>query len=120
VTGFVTEGSRRNSAFLFVPSEHPDRKLVSVSYEEDIPNLPPVYATASFSPNAANGCSGMYEAVIYWPVSCDAVAARQFARLKTSGKLGDNFRILELPGSARVFLMPADKGCVSIKKEILQ
>ncbi len=120
VTEFVASGSRKNSAFLFVPDEQPNRKVVSVSYEEDIPDLPPVYTTASFDSTGANACGALYEAVIYWPVNCDAVAAQRFAQRKSSGKLGDHFRILELPGAARVFLMPADKGCVSIKKEILQ
>jgi hypothetical protein len=92
--------------------------MVSVSMELLSPDKTSAYASASFAPNQANGCGAVYEAVIYWPQSCDAVAARQFPQAKKLKALQKSIQSLE-SGPAKVFLMPAGSGCVSIKKEIV-
>ena len=51
--------------------------------------------------------------------SCALTAARQFAGLKTIGKLKKDISVLDGGVATKVFLMPAGSGCVSIKKEVV-
>jgi hypothetical protein len=62
----------------------------------------------------------MYEAVVYWNMKCDDVAARQFAGLKQIGALRKDITMLDGGPALNVFLMPAGSGCISIKKEVVQ
>jgi len=120
VTNFLAAGSQGTGATLYVPSADPDRKMISVSLEIQNANMPSTYASTSFAPNQANGCGAVYEAVTYWDMKCDDVAAKQFAGLKKSGAMLKEITMLEGGPELKVFLMPAGKGCISIKKEVVQ
>ena len=118
ISNFLTEGGQVG-AFLFVPPKEVDRSLVSVSMEIQSTGTPLAYASASFSPGTVIGCGGLYEAITYWNGSCPNVAAQIFKDAKPAGALKQAITILEGSPSARIFLMPAGAGCVSIKKEVL-
>jgi hypothetical protein len=121
VANFLTGNSQGVGAFLFAPPVNPDQGLVSVSME--IPatsNAATAYASASFAPNQANRCDGMYETVVYWSQACAEVAQRSFSGLKQLGLLAGSLTVLDGGKSSKVFLMPAGSGCVSIKKELIQ
>jgi len=120
VTNFLTAGTKGSGAFLFVPPANPDQQMFSVSMEIPTSASTFAYASASFAPNQANGCGGMYETVVYWPQNCNAVAKSNFANLKVTGVVAKNIAVLDAGVSTRIFLMPAGSGCVSIKKEIIQ
>lgn len=117
VTSFLGNGNQ-SAAMLFGIPGQPDQRMVSVSLELLAPDKSSAYASASFAPNQANGCGAVYEAVIYWPQSCDVVASRQFPQARKLKVLQKSIQPLE-SGPAKVFLMPAGSGCVSIKKEIV-
>ncbi len=118
ITNFLTAGGEHN-AFLFVPPKDVDQSMVSVSLEIQGANVPLAYASASFSPGTKIGCGGMYETVVYWNGACSAVASQIFKDAKVAGPLMRSITILEVSNSARIFLMPAGQGCVSIKKEVM-
>lgn len=120
ISNFLTKGTR-SSALLFLPEREPDNSMVSVSLEVQGDGIPRAYGSATFSPNTAIGCSGMYESVQYWPESCNAVAAKHFKGAVSTGSLGGEIAMFNIGPSARVFLMRATgSSCVSIKKEILK
>lgn len=77
------------------------------------------YVSATFAPNQANGCGAAYDAVVYWPLACDALASKQFSSLKKIGMLKKAITVLDGGVATKVFLMPAGTGCVAIKKEIV-
>lgn len=105
-------------ALLMTPSAQPDQRLIPLVME--VPNESgAAYVSASFAPNQANGCGATYDAVVYWPNNCDAVAAKQFAGLKKIGQLKKSIAALDGGVATKVFLMPAGSGCVSIKKEVV-
>lgn len=108
-------------AYFFVPPAQPDQRLTSFSYEvqSQSSNAPLAYASASFAPNQANGCGAIYEAVVYWPQKCETLAAKQFAQFRKGRALQKDVLVLESDTPARIFLMPAGSGCVSVKKEIV-
>ena len=110
-------GDNPAGAFLFGAPAQPDQRLVAFSFEINPAKGPLAYASASFAPNQANGCGAEYEAIVYWPQSCDVVAAKQFAGAKKGQVLQKSIQVLEPQSAARIFLMPAGNGCVSIKKE---
>lgn len=118
ITNFLI-ASGEHGAFLFVPPKEVDKAMVSVSMEIQAPNTPLAYASASFSPGTRIGCGGMYETVVYWSGACSAVASQVFKEAKVAGPLMKSITILEIANSARIFLMPAGTGCVSIKKEVM-
>ena len=104
---------------MFLPPNNPDRQLISVSMEIPLKDSS-AYASASFAPNQANGCGGMYETVVYWPQKCDVVANKNFGALKKIGALYKTIYVRDGGVSTKIFLIPAGTGCVSIKKEVIQ
>lgn len=120
ISNFLTNKTR-SSALLFLPEKEPDNSMVSVSLEVQGEGIPRAYGSATFSPNTAIGCSGMYETVQYWPESCNSVAAKHFKGAVSTGSLGGEIGMFNIGPSARVFLMRATgSSCVSIKKEVLK
>ena len=120
VSNFLTAGVTNVGAMLFYPPKNPDQQLFSVSMELPIKGAASAYASASFAPNQANGCAGMYEKVVYWPQKCDAVVNKNFSKLKKLGALSKTIYVRDGGVSIKIFLMPAGSGCVSIIKEIVQ
>ena len=120
VANFLTAGTPGFGAMLLLPPNNPDQQLVSVSMEIPIKGASSAYASASFAPNQANGCGGMYETVVYWPQKCDVVANKNFGALKKIGALYKTIYVRDGGVSTKIFLIPAGTGCVSIKKEVIQ
>ena len=112
-------GNSKVGAFFFAPPAQPDQRLLSYSFEIQPPKGQAIYASSSFAPNQANGCGATYEAITYWPDKCELVAKKQFSELKREGQLQKEITVLVVANSARIFLMPAGNGCVSIKKEVV-
>jgi hypothetical protein len=120
VANFLTKGTQ-TSALLFAPERGGDNAMVSFSAEVQIEGVPLAYASATFSPNTAIGCSGMYETVQYWSESCSMVAARMYKGSAPAGPLGSEIAVLNIGPSARVFMLRATtNSCVTIKKEVLK
>lgn len=120
VANFLTAGVPGVGAMLFLPPANPDQQLVSVSMEIPIKGAAAAYASASFAPNQANGCGGMYETVVYWPQKCDVVANKNFGTLKKIGALSKAIFVRDGGVTTKIFFMPAGTGCVSIKKEVIR
>ena len=120
VANFLTAGTPAVGAMLFLPPNNPDKQLVSVSMEIPIKGASSAYASASFAPNQANGCGGMYETVVYWPQKCDVVANKNFGTLKKLGALSKTIYVRDGGVTTKIFLMPAGSGCVAIKKEVIR
>lgn len=120
VMNFLGAGSQEMRARIFPPVIDPDRRMTAISIEIKSQNMPAAYAGAAFAPNQANGCGATYEAVGYWGMTCENVAAKQFALLRQAGKLGQEITVLDGGPVLAVFLMPAGTGCISIKREVMQ
>lgn len=110
--------SPQAGALLMLPPSQVDQRVVPLVME--VPGEGgSAYVSATFAPNQANGCGATYDAVMFWPLACDEVAAKQFATLKKAGPLRQAITVLDGGAATKVFLMPAGSGCVSIKKEIV-
>lgn len=118
MTNFLT-ANNRSGAVLMVPPSAPDKRLATISLGLATPGGKVAYASESFAPNQANGCSGMYETVVYWDSGCPDVAKKQFSTFKEAGILVNSITVLDGGSTMKVFLMPAGTGCVAIKKEVL-
>jgi len=117
VTNFLGFSSQAG-AMLMMPASQPDQRLLPLAME--VPTASgSAYVSATFAPNQANGCGAAYDAVVFWPQKCEAVAAKQFANLKRIGQLKTSITVLDGGVTTKVFLMPAGSGCVSIKKEVV-
>ena len=120
VFNFLTAGTQNFNYYLFFPPKNPDQQMTSVSMEIPLKNAPAAYATASFAPDQSGGCTGMYETVVYWQKSCNEVANKNFGSFKKAGVLSKDIYVRDGGESVKIFLMPAGKGCVTIKKEIVR
>lgn len=118
VTNFLTAGSR-SGAVLFEPPSDPDKHLVSISLGLAMKGGRIAYASESFAPNQVNGCSSMYETVVYWEADCAEVTKNQFPAFKKYGVLVNSITVLDGGANLKVFLVPAGTGCTAIKKEVL-
>lgn len=120
VAKFLTGTSSNVGGQYFISPSHPDDMMISLSMEIQQFGTGPAYASASFAPNQANGCGGMYETVVYWPQNCESVAQQHYPDLRRGGKLSSQIIVLSGGPALKIFLMPAGTGCISIKKEIIQ
>lgn len=117
VTNFLGFNAQA-AAMLMVPPSQVDQRLLPLIMETATESGP-AYVSATFAPNQGNGCGATYDAVVYWPLACEAVATKQFATLKNVGPLKKGITLLDGGVALKVFLMPAGSGCVSIKKEMV-
>ena len=117
VSNFLGFGPQAG-AVLVMPSSQPDQRLIPLAMEVPMEGGS-AYVSATFAPNQANGCGAAYDAVVYWPQKCEAVATQQFTGLKRAGQMKTNITLLDGGPATKVFLMPAGSGCVSIKKEVV-
>lgn len=116
---FLTQNSEQAGAFVFLNPKDQSRFPVSASLEIRGRGLTS-YATTTFDQSPNGQCAALYETVVYWPRACAEVAATEFKGSKSEGKLRQEIAILGGIGdTARIFLLPAGSGCVSIKKEIV-
>ena len=117
VTNFVGANAKVGAS-LFVNDRNPDWKIASnslaVRTSEQL-----TYVDAQYSPGPGNSCSAAYEAITYWNASCQIVANKIYGSFKPGKPLGQAISSLSGSKNLHVFLMPAGKGCVSIKKEVL-
>lgn len=115
VSNFLGFGPQAGAVLMMPPSQ-PDQRLIPLAMEVPTDGGS-AYVSATFAPNQANGCGATYDAVVYWPQPCEAVAAKQFASLKRAGQMKTSITVLDGGTATKVFLMPAGNGCISIKKE---
>jgi len=114
VSTYLTANSR--SGVLVSPAKNqPDQHLFSASFEILPPDNSTIYATASFFPNN----DAVYNTVQYVNKSPKQLQKTVFKNLKKKSVLKKNIVVLD-GGAVKVFLMPAGKGCVVIKKEVLR
>lgn len=95
-----------------------DRRLLTLSLSLQPTKGQPAYASAWFAPNQAGGCESSYETVVYWPKGCPEVARTEFSNTGMAPDVGV-LSVRVIGARARVFLLPAGSGCVSIKKELV-
>lgn len=105
-------------AVLMVPASQPDQRIFPIAMEVPVDGSV-AYVAATFAPNQANGCGAVYDAIVYWEQSCEALAGKQFPGLRRVGLLKSHIVVLDGGLSTKVFLMPAGSGCVSVKKEVV-
>ncbi|MGD0489090.1 MAG: hypothetical protein ABSB94_18120 [Syntrophorhabdales bacterium] len=120
VVNFLGGSGQETGAFIFTPPAQPDQSMFSVSMEVPGGGGDTAYATATFAPNQANGCGALYETVAYWPLTCNEVERKYFPGMARLNQVRQNITALGGPSPARVFLMRAGTGCVTIKKEIVR
>lgn len=113
----VTESS--GGTWLLPPTQQ-DQRLAPLVLEVPTTIGGAAYISATFASNQANGCGASYDAVFYWPKSCDEVTKQSFAGLTVLGRLNKDIAMLDGGANIKIFLMPAGAaGCVSIKRELV-
>lgn len=120
ITSFVIGKSAHQGIIQVPPKAKMNQALITSTMAIDLGNATSLVST-NFAPGATTGdCSGSYEAVTYWNASCTQVAKTNFNTFQANQSLLQRVAILEgSGGAAKVFLMPAGAGCISIKKEVL-
>lgn len=117
LTNYLGQGAAQGGR-VFADPAAPDQRPLSLSMElAGSGQL--AYVGATFSPRNG-GCDATYEAVVWWPESCNDVARTQFAGLAPRPPLQKQVQSLDGGDALKVFLMPAGSGCVSIKKEMVR
>jgi hypothetical protein len=117
VSSFLGYGANAGALLMAAPQDG-DNRIAPLLMEAPTPEGV-AYVSATFAPNQSNGCGATYDAVMYWPKSCEAVASQQFEKLRRVGMLKKDIAVLDGGTATKVLLMPAGSGCVSIKKEVV-
>lgn len=120
VVNFLGFNNNSGALLIFAPYQQ-DQRIAGLAMELPYPTVNnSSYVSATFGFNPATGCGASYDAVVYWPKSCDDVAKQNFGALKASGLLKKNVVVLDGGPQLKTFLLPAGlSGCVSIKREVL-
>lgn len=116
VANFLSTGAQ-TGAMVFAAPVDADNRPSSVTLET-LGSNGLSYVDTSYSPTPA-GCDAMYQTVTYWTDSCEQVAKVAFPHFVQSTPIRQYIAVLDGGASAKVFLMPAGPGCISIKKEVL-
>lgn len=110
----------KSGVALMLPPVQQDQRLAPLAMEMPTTLGSSAYISATFAPNQANGCGASYDAVVYWPKSCDEVTQQSYAALKLLGRLKKDIVMLDGGTHIKVFLLPAGAaGCISIKREVV-
>jgi len=117
VTSFASPKDVHVALVTFYPP-NPDNGLLSVIQEVDVSGNSG-YVSSNFAPNQANGCQASYDAVSFWRKGCLIVAKEVFKDLKEIKGLQGSIKVLDGGPFMKVVLMPAENGCISIKKEVI-
>ena len=117
VSNFLNFGPA-TGAMLLPVQQDADNRMAHVIFESPTPEGA-AYVSATFAPNQNNGCGATYDAVMYWPKACDAVATQQFDKFKRVGAIKKDIVVLDGGVATKVFLLTAGSGCVSVKKEVV-
>ena len=119
ISKFLTANTQSAAVLSFAPNE-PDQHIFSASLEIIPPGIPSLYASTSFTPTPGGGCDAVYDTVQFMPEACADVVTDRFKVTGTPAVIKKNILILNA-GTVRFFLMPAgSKGCIVIKKEVVQ
>ena len=116
VVNFLSAGAT-TGAMVFIPPTDPDHRPASIGLEVMGSNGLS-YIDTTYAPSA-NGCDAMYAQVTYWENTCAELAKSGFPGFNRANPMHQHIGVLDGGPSAKVFLMPAGTGCVSIKKEVL-
>jgi hypothetical protein len=117
ISNFLVADAQQIGASLMISPQTPNDRVASIAFEIKSPQVLS-YAGADFTP-LATGCGGTYETVTHWKNNCKEVATKGYAQLKFIGVIQSSILVLEGGSQLQVFLMPAGKGCVAIKKEMV-
>lgn len=117
LTNYLAQGAAQGGR-IFADPAAPDLRPLSMAIEL-AGEQQSAYVGATFSPRTG-GCDAVYDAVVWWPESCNDVAHKHFAGLASRPPLQKQVRVLDGGEAMKVFLMPAGTGCVSIKKEMIR
>lgn len=119
VSGFLI-GANANSGMMLTAGTKDANQRIAASVMEIEGGGVTSFVSSSFAPGAGNNeCSGTYDAITYWNAPCSQVASSNFNAFKVTRPLLKSVNTLDGGPFAKVFLMPAGAGCVSIKKEML-
>lgn len=79
-----------------------------------------ILASIALAPNQINGCGGSYRTIFYTPISCSRASSINYPKEKFE-KIGKtNTQIAVINRALWVISMPADKGCIFIKEEVIE
>jgi hypothetical protein len=118
ITKFLTTDNQSGAVLSFSPNG-PDQHIFSASLEVLPPNNPSLYASTSFTPTPSGGCDAVYDTVQFVPGTCLDIVHNRFKITGAPSVIKRDIIMLNA-GSVRFFLMSADRGCVVIKKEVIQ
>ena len=116
VVNFLSATSQTGAMVFAAPSE-PDQRTASIGLEV-LGNNGLSYIDTTYNPSS-NGCDASYAQVTYWENSCSELASSGFPGFARVSQMRQHIGVLDGGPSAKVFLMPAGTGCVSIKKEVI-
>ena len=79
-----------------------------------------IVASIALAPDQINGCGGSYRTVFYTPMTCSRAKSLNYPKEKFQNIGKTNTQIAVINRALWIFALPADKGCVFIKEEIIE
>lgn len=119
LASFLSPGYR-DITLLHIPANNADRSLLSATLLVPTGPQQTALANIALAPNQANGCAGMYQTIVYKAMACAKALADDYPKVKTQA-LGETAILMGgIDRNARILAMPADKGCILMKQEMVE
>lgn len=112
--------NRQAELIIQTPKDNVNNRLLMAGMVIRGGNLPNAYSSLSLAPNQVNGCGGSYRTIFYSSNSCSKASAANFPGKKFQAVGKSNSQIALINRAQWVVAMPADKGCIFIKEEIIE
>lgn len=67
----------------------------------------------------AQGCMGFYEQTMHWTTACPTLKQQTFPNFPATGVIGRSIQYAAASASVNLTLIPAQQGCITVKKEVV-
>jgi hypothetical protein len=116
---FLT-GNVEPELIIQIPKNSPNNRLLMSTMILPTPDNNNIFAGVSLAPNQINGCGGSYHTVYFLNGSCSKNISEKYKNINFQSINRTNSTIGIVNKALWIIAIPADKGCVFIKEEILE
>jgi len=119
IGNFLT-GNIQPELVVQIPKDNPNNRLLMSTLILPTQDNQSVIASVALAPSQANGCGGSYHTVYFANGSCAKNIAEKYQNIKFQPINKSSSSIAIVNRALWIIAMPADKGCVFIKEEIVE
>lgn len=105
---------------LQTPKDNPNNRLLMSTMVIPDQNKQSIVGIVSLAPNQVNGCGGSYHTVSFSNKDCSKTTVEKYPKIKFQPINQSKVQISVVNQALWLLAIPADKGCILLKEEIIE